>query len=958
MDGTTGFGDRKCAVTADWVPEPSQSPGKGSAAWWNAGVGEGGNITDPETRSPRVLRDRYELECVIGGGTQGRVWRARDRQHDRVVAVKERVVEDGDAQGVLAEARMLLDLRPHPALPIVRDDFFDGDRYFLVIDWIEGSPSAWPLDYETALEVTESVAAALDHLHSHVPPICHRDVKPANILIGPNGPVLVDFGLATRRETLVAAGTRHHLAPELAGPHPAPASAASDVYALAVTVHLLLTGSLPEPGRAPELASVPEAHRDAVASVLSDGLAVDPTLRPPAGEFAARLRPPPGPTNLGAPVQAFIGRHREAATLRNALRLSRFVTVTGAGGVGKSALAFDVARAERHRFPGGVWLADLAAASPDDVAARVDAAVGGDRSLPLADRIGDDRVLLVLDTCERVADAVVTLVDDLLTACEGLVALCTSRARLRGAGERVVPVDPLSDDDGVALFLDRSAAGVGAGDDVRDLVAALDSLPLALELAAARTTEMSVAAMTEALVAGASSDVLVEGPRTRPRHETIDAVIRWSWDLLSTTGQVTLRRVSVFAGGFRHDAVPAITGGSDGLQELIDSSLVLPAAAVDGEPRARLLDTVRDFASARLHEAGDVEVAEARLATWALDFVTRAVGDEVIAERSRWADVVAAETDTLLRVAGAGATTSLVVADMACATWSDMGRPAIAEAALRAALASAPAEAHADVEVLTSAHTRLAALLSDRGMYEEAAAALATVAGFVARCSPEVRAGTAGTAGTLAGRQGRLDEAIASFESGLRALEGVASGRARREASTLRHNLATALTLAGRLDDAAEIATEQLAAARQAADDRGLVHALAVLGQIEAGRADHRAAARATAEAVAVATESGFTAPLPALLVNLSLAWARGDDPEAGARAWGAAEQAMDGAGFVIPPSEVDAVNGELAWLRDRVGPGRFDELVEEGRTLDPAQLVATLLRDGDEASATTRPRW
>jgi pimeloyl-ACP methyl ester carboxylesterase/predicted Ser/Thr protein kinase len=202
-------------------------------------------------------KERYEPLEMIGEGSQGQVYRAMDHQHERVVALKVRAVgsaEERDA--LLSEARILLGLRPHQGVPLVRDDFFLDDRYVIVMDWIDGINLADVLEQRgdpglatgTVVAYLAQVAAALDHLHSHSPPIVHGDVKPANCVLTADGRVvLVDFGISSwGGERRVGSGTRGYLAPEVAaGDLPTPAA---DIFGLAATTFALLDGVAPGAG--------------------------------------------------------------------------------------------------------------------------------------------------------------------------------------------------------------------------------------------------------------------------------------------------------------------------------------------------------------------------------------------------------------------------------------------------------------------------------------------------------------------------------------------------------------------------------------------------------------------------------------------------------------------------------------------------------------------------------------
>ena len=248
---------------------------------------------------PELLRDRYEALETAGKGGEGEVVRARDRLHDRQVALKVRPAGDEASHTrLLTEARLLLSLSPHPGLPLVREDFFVDGRYVIAMDWIEGTDldqllrrDGRPgLDPGVAISYLEQAAAALEHLHGHDPPVVHGDVKPANlILTSARRVVLVDFGLSsTPADDTLRAGTRGFVAPEVAaGERP---TAAADVYSFAATALTLLTGE-PPAGGPPDWRSIDPERVPALERILRANLAVDPARRDPAAtDVAARLR--------------------------------------------------------------------------------------------------------------------------------------------------------------------------------------------------------------------------------------------------------------------------------------------------------------------------------------------------------------------------------------------------------------------------------------------------------------------------------------------------------------------------------------------------------------------------------------------------------------------------------------------------------------------------------------------
>ncbi|HYB30249.1 MAG TPA: protein kinase [Solirubrobacteraceae bacterium] len=246
-----------------------------------------------------LINERYEILELLGVGGEGRVVKALDRRHDRLVTLKIRPVRDDQArEELLSEARILLAVPSHPALPLVREDFFDGDDYVVAMDWVDGTDLATLLRERgrpglapsSVLAYLSQTADALTHLHAQVPPVIHGDVKPANLILTTGGRVkLVDFGISSAPNALRRhLGTPGYRAPELATDG-AP-SRASDVYALAATAFALLTGSAPA-GVLPAWEGIDPAQAEQFEAAIRLGMATDPARRPATpGELVERLR--------------------------------------------------------------------------------------------------------------------------------------------------------------------------------------------------------------------------------------------------------------------------------------------------------------------------------------------------------------------------------------------------------------------------------------------------------------------------------------------------------------------------------------------------------------------------------------------------------------------------------------------------------------------------------------------
>ncbi|GII29022.1 BTAD domain-containing putative transcriptional regulator [Planotetraspora mira] len=382
--------------------------------------------------------------------------------------------------------------------------------------------------------------------------------------------------------------------------------------------------------------------------LLADELGADPSLELAALHVAilrgdeARERAA-GP-RLPARLTSFVGRATELDRI-DSLRDSRLVTLTGPGGAGKTRLAVEAARRRRQ----DVCFVDL---SPLDDGGQIPQAVLGAlglremglRSLgpgqsDIADRItaalADRELLLVLDNCEHVITSAAVLVRRLLDACPGLAVLATSREPLGITGETLVPLSPLAvpppgtplgeavEYPAVRLFADRAAAarpGFAMRPEVVEICATLEGSPLAIELAAARVRSFTVEEIVSRLKEHGRFALLSRGDRTAAaRHQTLYAVVEWSWSLLSPEEQMMARRFSVFSGGASIEAVEQICGPADVLADLVDKSLIEA-----GDGRYRMFDTIRLFCAERLSETGEEERLRDAHAACFLDLARRA----------------------------------------------------------------------------------------------------------------------------------------------------------------------------------------------------------------------------------------------------------------------------------------------------------------------------------------------
>jgi predicted ATPase/class 3 adenylate cyclase len=313
-------------------------------------------------------------------------------------------------------------------------------------------------------------------------------------------------------------------------------------------------------------------------------------------------------TNLPVPASSFLGRERELGEIASLLRDSAtLVTLTGPGGTGKTRLAIHAAAEASDSFPDGIWWVPLSSLSDSRLmtsaiaqALAVDEEPGKELEESLAARLGGKRALLILDNAEHLMPEVATRIAELRDI-SGPTLVVTSRERLQLQGEQVYSVPPLAGDEGVELFLMRARAidsDVRASEAVAELCSRLDNLPLALELAAARSVVFSPEQLVERL--SQRLDLLKAGRDADPRQQTLRATIEWSYDLLEPEERRLFRALSVFAGSCTFEAAEAVCDAEpDTLQSLLDKSLVRRREEF-GRPRFWILETIRELAAERL----------------------------------------------------------------------------------------------------------------------------------------------------------------------------------------------------------------------------------------------------------------------------------------------------------------------------------------------------------------------
>ena len=435
--------------------------------------------------------------------------------------------------------------------------------------------------------------------------------------------------------------------------------------------------------------------------------------------------------NLPAQASSFIGRDAQLAEVHRLLDGSRLVTLTGAGGAGKTRLGLQAAAGLADGSGDGVWFVDLAPLQDGDLAAAATASVLGIREDPgrpitetLVDAVGDRSLLVLLDNCEHLIDACAKLADALLRGCPNIVLLTTSREPLGIDGEQVyrVPsmvtpaegdgVDVIRSAEAVRLFADRARQQGArlswdpeAAEVAGRICRRLDGIPLAIELAAARLRVMPVAELDARLDQRFS--ILTGGSRAAlPRQQTLLAMVDWSWELLTPAERHVLAGLSVFAGGFDLAAAEAVAGGEivlavevlGYLAALVDKSLVhfdtgISGGTGDGPVRYRLLETVRQYAMRRLQgrdRAAADEVAAAHRDHYLA--LARAAAPRLVArDQPEWLDRLDLELDNLraaiaFSLRRADATAGIGLAASLRIFWKARGHASEGAEALRALL--------------------------------------------------------------------------------------------------------------------------------------------------------------------------------------------------------------------------------------------------------------------------------
>jgi len=434
--------------------------------------------------------------------------------------------------------------------------------------------------------------------------------------------------------------------------------------------------------------------------------------------------------NLPVSPNGFVGRAGELAEIKERLAANRMLTLVGSGGTGKTRLALQAAADLIEGFSDGVWLVELASLRQPELVAQTAAEALGVREeagrpilKTLCEWLRDKNLLLLIDNCEHLVPAVVSLADRLLRDCSDVRLLITSRAALRVNGEAITSVGPLPESDAIVLFADRSNAVQPAfrltednSKSVVQICRRVEGIPLAIELAAGRARMMAPAEILTRLQD--SFGVLAGGSRSADaRHETLKAAMDWSYRLLNEEEQRLFRRLAVFAGGFSLEAAEAVCA-YDGLDRdatmhllgrLVEQSLVNVNMAGQGPARTRygLLETLREYGRAKLEESLEADVIRRRHAAHFVALAESAAPKLDERDRLEWLERLDLDRDNLRAVfeksAGTNADTHLRLAVALTAFWDARGGYSEGRARLTSALSRAGKPSRVGAEAMRSA---------------------------------------------------------------------------------------------------------------------------------------------------------------------------------------------------------------------------------------------------------------
>jgi predicted ATPase/DNA-binding winged helix-turn-helix (wHTH) protein len=703
----------------------------------------------------------------------------------------------------------------------------------------------------------------------------------------------------------------------------------------------------------------------------------------PCGPLAEPTAPPaPAPPrhNLPAARTRFIGREAALADLERLLPTARLLTLTGIGGCGKTRLALQLAQRQRTAFAGGTWFVDLAPLKDNDHVASACAAVLGVRQAgdtPLVERLCEQLsaspTLLVLDNCEHLIDGALALVEAVLAHDRTAAAtplqttiIATSREGLGAAGEQVYPVRSLSlpattdpaaaqAAESVRVFVDRAQLampdfelGADNAAAVVEICRRLDGIALAIELAAGRVTMLPLDEIAARL--DDRFRLLTGGSRALPRHQTLQAAMQWSYELLAPAEQRLLRQLSVFADGWTLTSAAEVAQTSDEYEALAlltalhdKSLLVVDREPRGGRPRYRMLETVRQYALERLHECGEGEATRSRHVAHFVALAEEADAQVRGPAQDAWMSRFKQEQENLVAAltwCGEGALDPQTGLRLAAATGYYWGwnRVELGERLIRAVLDRDRAAAATPAR--EAALRALSRISEFRGRYDESLD-LAQQALAVARQlgAPHSLAWALNAVGSALGTLGRFEAALQAGQEGLALARELDDGVL---LFTLLNNIATLQHRFGQLDAAARCYREALVIAGRCVGRVGHVVLLDNLIRLLVARGELDEARQSAIECLPLARDERVSVDL--LEATVGLAVRRGEHALA-ARFWGAADRQLLDWGYRHEPGELEHIEPLLATSRHALGDQAFRAAEAAGRALPFEQAMLELER-------------
>ena len=600
------------------------------------------------------------------------------------------------------------------------------------------------------------------------------------------------------------------------------------------------------------------------------------------------------PNNLPRQLSSFVGRRHEIIDAEARLRDATVLTLTGPGGVGKTRLAIEIGAQVVDAFEGGVWLVELGSITDGDLvvesitsALNIKPHAGATLLATLVESLADKPILIILDNCEHLLDAVVAAADELLRHCSRLQLLATSREALGLPGESLMPVPSMSlplasvaDDDlpalaecdAVRLFVDRAGAVTPGysltaenAPTIAQICRRLDGIPLAVELAAARIRSLPAGQIAARL--DGRFRLLTGGSRTSlPRHRTLRAAFDWSFELLSPAERVLLPRLSVFGGNFSLDAAEAICSGGpviaedtlDLLGRLVDQSL-LQSVDEGSEARYGMLETIAEYAQERLADSDEAPALHLRHRDWFVAMVEQARPAFFSgAVRPEWIERLAQDQDNLraaLRWAHEdpdGADAELTMASGLWRFWEIRGDLAEGRTWLERALARVGGEISSR---RANALTGAGVLAAQQGDFASAAAFHdASLLLYRELGNPLAVAAAASNSASVAVERGDLERARQLYAEGIQLSRD--GGDAQGAAFSL-INLADVAARQGDDEEADRLYAESIGLFESSGDRWGMAHATAKMAQAAQQRGDRATARAKYGEAIALQRQTG-----------------------------------------------------------------------------------------------------